>query len=87
MKALAHFIMGSGSQPAEGIISEICETFNCIPNIALQLDPKLVFAILDYRNAKMAKQIHNADIKEMGKYPDLVKLWKEMFTTDDGSSD
>ena len=83
MSALARFIAGSGPQPAEGIISEICETFNCIPNIALQLDPRLVFAILDYRNAKAAKQLHNTDVKEMAKYPDLVKLWKEMFTMEE----
>jgi len=43
----------------------------------------LVSAIIDYRNAKAAKDMHNQDASEFAKHPNLVKLWKEMFTADD----
>ena len=39
----------------------------------------MVKAILDYRNAKAARDIHNQDVTAMAKNPELVTLWKEMY--------
>lgn len=39
-------------------------------------NPQLVFAIMDYRMAKAAKEIHKDDVTKMT--PEMVALWKEM---------
>ncbi len=38
----------------------ICQSFGCTPDVAAELDPRLVFPILDYRTAESAKEMLNS---------------------------
>jgi hypothetical protein len=41
-------------------ISIICASFGCTPDVALEQDPKWVYAIMDYRLAQSAKELQNS---------------------------
>ena len=38
----------------------MCESFGCTPDVANELNPQLVFAVLDYRLAESAKTMLNS---------------------------
>ena len=38
----------------------ICESFGCTPDVAIRLNPRLVFPILEYRLAESAKDMMNS---------------------------
>jgi|TARA_Y100000310_G_scaffold276879_1_gene294341 hypothetical protein len=64
----------------ESIVSVVCEAFSCTPDIALDQDPELVFAILEVRAAKQGLEYVRSDISKMP--PEMVKFWRE-FTEGD----
>ena len=64
------------SIPDEGLVSTVCEAFNCTPDVALKQDFKLVRAILDYRMAESSKRVFNSDASKMS--PEQVRMWKKL---------
>tara|TARA_R100000664_G_scaffold17192_1_gene26123 strand:+ start:8436 stop:8660 length:225 start_codon:yes stop_codon:yes gene_type:complete len=70
------------SLPDEGLISIVCETFTCTPDIALKQNWKLVKSIMDYRLAEQAKQTFNSDASKMT--PPEVRMWKQLNEAQNG---
>tara|TARA_R110000765_G_C18766000_1_gene589527 strand:+ start:416 stop:634 length:219 start_codon:yes stop_codon:yes gene_type:complete len=62
--------------PKQGLISIVCETFNCTPDVALKQDWNLVRQILDYRLAESSKRTFNSDASKMS--PEQVKMWNKL---------
>ncbi len=90
LKALTEFVLSGGlddntippPQPVESIISVVCETFNCTPDVAIKQDMTLVRKILDVRVLEAAKAQHNSDVKKMTE--DQTKLWMEAMESLNG---
>ena len=62
--------------PEQGLISIVCETFKCTPDVALKQDWNLVKQILDYRLAESSKRTFNSDASKMS--PEQVKMWNKL---------
>jgi len=76
-----------GPQPYEAIISEICASFGCPPDVAEQQDLSLVQRIFEYRNAQAARDLINQGRKgfeQVTKQPHLVQLLLEMHRAQTG---
>jgi hypothetical protein len=43
-----------GPQPYEALVSEVCDAFTTVPDVAERQPAQVVRAVLDYRNAKYA---------------------------------
>lgn len=57
-------------------MSIVCEAFFCTPDVAVGLDPRLVFGVLEARAALGARAQHNADVSKMT--PGQLDLWREL---------
>ena len=75
LKALAEFILGDGHQPAESLISIVCESFSCTPDIAVTQDMALVRRIWEVRLMESAKTQHQGDVTKMTEAE--TALWME----------
>ncbi len=47
------------------MISIICDTFSCTPSEAMEQDPTVVYAVLDYKMAENVKRQFNDDASQM----------------------
>lgn len=74
LKALAEYVLGEG-QPPESLISIVCETFGCTPDVAVKQDMALVRRILDVRLMESAKAQHNEDVAKMSEAQ--TAIWME----------
>lgn len=59
-------------------VSNICESFGCLPDEAERQDPQLVRHILQVRNARYAVKLMNTDGAEFAKHPELGELLKRL---------
>lgn len=78
-----------GPQPYEAQVSEICEAFGCPPDVAERQDPRLVRAVIDYRNAKQAIAWFNDGERgqeQLAKYPELGTLLLELVRAQGGAA-
>ena len=57
------------------MISVICESFACTPDVAVEQDFPLCRRILDYRAIEAAKAQHNQDAAQMT--PEQTAFWME----------
>tara|TARA_R110000824_G_scaffold126285_5_gene285819 strand:+ start:3186 stop:3392 length:207 start_codon:yes stop_codon:yes gene_type:complete len=60
----------------EGLVSIVCESFGCTPDVALKQDWNLIRQILDYRMAENSKVAFNSDASKMS--PEQVKMWNKL---------
>ena len=74
--ALGLEIIAGGNQTAPSIISNICEAFQCTPDVALEQDPLVVMAVLDYRTMHAAKDAFNKKATDMPE--SLSRKWAEV---------
>ncbi len=70
------FLLEDGPAPEEMILGSLCEAFNCTPDVALALDARLAFNILDARLARMARDSHNRDVTQMSEAE--AGIWLEI---------
>lgn len=76
-----------GPQPYIGVLSEICESFGCTPDVAERQDWQKVKSILDYRAAKAAVSLFNGGkqgLEALLKQPHLQELLLEMHRAQSG---
>ena len=67
----------TGPQPYEGYVSDVCETFHCLPDAALRQDPRIVREIMEFRAARTAIELFrggNAGAEQLAKSPGLLAM-------------
>lgn len=59
------------------MISAICESFHCTPDVALNQDWGLVQRIMEYRMLSAGRKYKDEDIND---WPEsLIPIWREML--------
>lgn len=70
-----------GPEPAEAILSAVCESFACPPSVARREDWTEVLAVLEYRSLRLAiDTVNRGDdgARTMEINPSLMRLLTEM---------
>lgn len=65
LAALGWHLLAEGPLPPEGILSVLCESFGCTPEVAEELDPVKAFAVLEYRLGASARDQLNRKATDM----------------------
>ena len=64
------------------MLSVLCEAFHCTPPEALELDPRLVYPVMEYRLLESAKDQQHQDASKMTEaqirfMSDVVEIMKD----------
>jgi len=64
------------------MIGAVCETFHCLPDVALRQNPNLVIPVMEARLAREAKAQYEIDASKMTL--SMAKMWKELTDGESG---